>query len=242
MDRTKHISKSFNYYNIKSTTMQRIIQITIGGRVIPIEELAYAKLSDYIDSLERQFATEEGKDEIILDIETRIAELFATKLESGAHAIDQTDVQMVIGTLGNASELEDEPLQNRRRGHTHHQYNAAPPPPYDYTPRRLYRNPYDRILGGVCSGIANYFDIDTVLVRLIFAILFFTVGIGLLAYILAWIIVPAARTPQEFQYMTGAPSPSFENIKKNMGEELQGLKKKSEEMSKELKEFFSKKK
>ena len=87
--------------------MQKIIQITIGGRVIPIEEFAYAKLNDYIDSLERQFANEEGKEDILLDIETRIAELFATKLETGAHAITQADVQVVITTLGTATELDE---------------------------------------------------------------------------------------------------------------------------------------
>lgn len=220
--------------------MQRIIQITIGGRVISIEERAYAQLNDYITSLEKQFAGETDMDEIILDIESRMAELFAIKLQGGAQAIDSNDVQKVIATLGHANELNDNTAgtENKR---TYQQYNYGQNN-YQPTTRRLYRNGNDKMLGGVCSGVANYFDIDPVMVRLIFVILFLTAGIGLLAYILAWIIVPVARTPQEMYYMTGVPPMDFQTMKKNMGNELQDLKKKGEEMSQELKDFFAKKK
>ncbi|MCB0696183.1 MAG: PspC domain-containing protein [Chitinophagaceae bacterium] len=216
--------------------MQRIIQITIGGRVIPIEELAYARLNDYITLLERQFSGEPGRDEIILDIESRIAELFAIRLENGAQSIDTSDVQKVIATLGNPSDF------NENSGAGSQQANYQYTSQYEPSTRRLYRNPKDKMLGGVCSGIANYFDIDTVLVRLVFAILFLTMGVGLLAYILAWIIIPVARTPQEMYYMKGAPPMDFQTMKKNMGDELQDLKKKGEEMSQELKDFFRNKK
>lgn len=220
--------------------MQRIIQITIGGRVISIEERAYAQLNDYITSLEKQFAGETDMDEIILDIESRMAELFAIKLQGGAQAIDSNDVQKVIATLGHANELNDNTAgtENKR---TYHQYNYGQNN-YQSTTRRLYRNGNDKMLGGVCSGVANYFEIDPVMVRLIFVILFLTAGIGLLAYIIAWIIVPVARTPQEMYYMTGVPPMDFQTMKKNMGNDLQDLKKKGEEMSQELKDFFAKKK
>jgi len=221
--------------------MQRIIQITIGGRVIPIEELAYARLNDYITQLERQFAGEAGRDEIILDIENRIAELFAIRLENGAQSIDVSDVQKVIATLGDPSDFS-EGASSTNDYKSAHQGGYQYTPPYESSTRRLYRNPNDKMLGGVCSGIANYFDIDTVLVRLVFAIMFLTAGVGLLAYILAWIIIPVARTPQEMYYMKGAPPMDFQTMKKNMGNELQDLKKKGEEMSRELKDFFSNKK
>ncbi len=217
--------------------MQRIIQITIGGRVIPIEELAYARLNDYISLLERQFAGEPGRDEIIMDIENRIAELFSIRLESGAQSIDVSDVQKVIATLGNPSEFNETGAEDNSQ-QSYNQYT----PPYETGARRIYRNPNDKMLGGVCSGIANYFDIDTVLVRLVFAIMFLTMGIGLVAYILAWIIIPVARTPQEMYYMKGAAPMDFQTMKKNMGDELQDLKKKGEEMSQELKDFFRNKK
>ncbi|HRO41392.1 MAG TPA: PspC domain-containing protein [Flavipsychrobacter sp.] len=217
--------------------MQRIIQINIAGRLLPIEEDAYLALRDYIKSLERHFENEQGKDEIIQDIESRIAELFTIRLQAGTQCIDSDDVKKVIETLGPAYTLGAS--------------NSEPVNPYlpaKYEPRtsggqrRLYRNPNDKMLGGVCSGIANYFDIDPVIVRLIMVVLFLGAGIGLLAYIIAWVVIPLARTPEEIAYMTGGQPMNIHSIRKNVGNELQDLKKRGEEMSRELKDFFSKKK
>ncbi len=218
--------------------MQKIIQVTLGGRVIPIEEQAFADLDEYIHSLEIQFAGEEGKDEILQDIENRIAELFAIKLDSGADVIDRADIKKVKETLGYASQLDEEPTPIGKQYNNNHNRN------YTYEPnmRRLYRNPNDRMIGGVCSGLANYFDIDPVIVRLVFAILFLTGGIGVIAYLIAWAIIPAARTPQQMYQMTGVPPMDFDTFKKNMTEELQDLKRKGEEMSRDLRDFFNKKK
>ncbi|MBS1590256.1 MAG: PspC domain-containing protein [Bacteroidetes bacterium] len=217
--------------------MQRIIQINLAGRLIPIEEDAYLALRDYIKSLELHFSNEEGKDEIIQDIEYRIAELFSARLQSGTPCVDKADVTKVIDTLGPAYSISSD--------------NASATNPYlptRYEPRttggqhRLYRNPNDKMLGGVCSGIANYFDIDPVIVRLIMVVLFLTAGIGFLAYIISWIVIPLARTPEEIQYMTGGEPLDFQKFKKNVNDELQDLRKRGEEMSKELRDFFSKKK
>lgn len=217
--------------------MQRIIQINIAGRMIPIEEDAYLSLHQYVQTLETHFASEPGKDEIIQDIEYRIAELFSIRLSAGAPAIDRSDVNKVIETLGPAYTLgatQGEPQ------------NPYVPARYEKRSssgqRRLYRNPNDKMLGGVCSGIANYFDIDPVIVRLIMVVLFLGAGIGLLAYIIAWIVIPLARTPEEMAYMTGGEPMNFHSIKKNVGVELQDLKKRGEEMSRELRDFFSSKK
>ncbi len=220
--------------------MQRIIQINIAGRLIPIEEDAYLLLRDYNQSLERHFAQEEGKDEIIQDIESRISELFFIRLQTGTPCIDRADVQKVIDTLGNAYTLGAE--------------NATPHSPYlpaayakgsyqhGRNNKRLYRNPNDKMLGGVCGGLAAYFDIDTVIVRLIMVVLFLGAGIGLLAYIIAWIIIPLARTPEELANMTGGEPLTFEGLKRNVSEELKDLKSRSETMTSELKDFFNKKK
>lgn len=223
--------------------MQKIIQITIGGRLIPIEEDAYLELHRYNTSLKRHFAKEEGCDEIIEDIEYRIAELFSIRLQSGAACIDRKDVQKVIDTLGEAYTLGAE--------------NASPQSPFlpevyrtnksgnrqqTDANRRLYRNPNDKVLGGVCSGLAAYFDIDPVIIRLIMVILFLAGTLGLWAYIIAWAIIPLARTPEEMSNMKEGDPLTFDEIKNNVGEELKGLKQKAEEMTHELKEFFSKKK
>ena len=226
--------------------MQRIIQINIAGRVIPIEDNAYKLLSDYIEALERQFRGEEGNDEIIQDIEYRIAELFSIGLQNGAQAINKQDVQKVIDTLGPASEISG--------ATNNYQTPKNLPVPYviptkqeqyereHYGYRRIYRDPRDKMLGGVCSGLAKYFDMDPTIIRLIAVMLFLFGGIGFLAYIIAWIVIPVARTPYEFDSMNGGDPMTFHKMASNMQDELQDLKKRGEEMSRELKDFFSKKK
>ena len=220
--------------------MQRIIQINIAGRLIPIEEDAYLLLRDYNQSLDRHFADEDGKDEIIQDIEYRISELFSIRLQSGTPCIDKADVQKVIDTLGAAYTLgaENAKPQNPYLPSVYQQSSYQ----YDKMNKRLYRNPNDKMLGGVCSGIAAYFDIDPVIIRLIMVVLFLGAGIGLLAYIIAWIVIPLARTPEEMANMTGGEPLTFNGLKKNVGEELRDLKSRSETLTTELKDFFSKKK
>ena len=221
--------------------MQRIIQINIAGRVIAIEEDAYTLLNDYINALERQFAGEEGKEEIIQDIEYRIAELFSIAMESGTAAINRPAVQKVIDTLGPASEIgmkvqtagrnlpvpylpkEQEDYERRHYGY-----------------RRIYRDPHDKVLGGVCSGIAKYFDMDPTIVRLIVVMLFLCFGIGLLAYIIAWVVIPVPRTAYDMDNMHGDPM-TIHRMARNMQDELQDLKRRAEQMSKELRDFFAKK-
>ncbi|RYY51450.1 MAG: PspC domain-containing protein [Chitinophagaceae bacterium] len=227
--------------------MQRIIQINIAGRVLPIEEDAYLILKDYLSSLIRHFDGEQGKEEIIQDIEARIAELFSIRLLSGANAIDKQDVLKVIEKLGPASALNDGRDANGNPV-AHFPTPYVPPVQQAYSSnyrpsgRRLFRNPNDKMIGGVCSGIANYFDIDPVIVRLAFAIMFLTLGIGLFAYVLAWVIVPVARTQEDLSYMTGGTPMDFETIKSNMGYELRDLKTRGEKMSRDLQDFFAKKK
>lgn len=228
--------------------MQRIIQINIAGRVLPIEEDAYLILKDYLSSLIRHFDGEPGKEEIIQDIEGRIAELFSIRLNAGSPAVDKPDVLKVIETLGPASALND---GNDANGNPVAHFPTPYVPPINErkyhsnqgtSSRRLFRNQNDKVIGGVCSGVANYFDIDPVIVRLVFAILFLTAGVGLLAYILAWVIIPAAKTPEDMRYMSGGAPMDFHTMKQNMEYELRDLKMRGEQMSRELQDFFSKKK
>lgn len=222
--------------------MQRIIQINIAGRVIPIEDDAYNMLKDYLSALERQFVGADGK-EIIEDIENRIAELFMIRQQSGSAAIDRSDVQMVIAKLGAPTDINDGHTQSYSSGRQSAGYSGQSTYSRQkyYGPRkdRLFRDPYNKMIGGVCSGLAHYFDVDTVIIRLIMAVLFLMFGVGFLAYIIAWAIIPQARSLEELNY--GTPM-SFHDITQNVGEELEDLKKRGEQMSRELKDFFSKKK
>jgi phage shock protein PspC (stress-responsive transcriptional regulator) len=228
--------------------MQRIIQINIAGRVLPIEDDAYQLLRDYITSLERQFSGPEGK-EIIEDIENRIAELFGMRLQSGAPAIDGNDVKKVIDTLGSAADLHDgnnttSSSSSYSSAGSSQSYSSStqgnPRPGYKET-GRLLRDPYDKMIGGVCSGVARYFDIDPVILRVIMAVLFFTFGIGLVAYVIAWAIIPQARSYEELNAMNNGKPVSFHDITHNMQEEMHDLKKRGEQMSRELRDFFSRK-
>ncbi len=221
--------------------MQRILQINIAGRVLPIEEDAYVVLKNYIASLERQFTGADGR-EIIEDIEGRISELFSIRLQSGAPAINHADVQKVMDTLGMPGDINDGGAANASPGYTGKSTYSGASSHSRYQPGmgrpRLYRNPFDKMVGGVCSGLAWYFDVDTVIVRLIMLVLILTGGIGLPVYIIAWCVIPAARS--EAELVAGHPV-TFSDISSNVADELQDLKLRGEQMSRELKDFFSKK-
>ena len=225
--------------------MQRILQINIAGRVLPIEEDAYTILKEYVTTLERQFNGDDGR-EIIEDIENRIAELFSIRLQGSSPAIDRNDVQKVIDTLGTASDLHDGPAASSSQGSQQSGAGTGSQTfqgsPYRRTGDRLYRDPYDKVIGGVCSGLAHYFDIDPVIIRLVMVVLFLSAGIGFLAYIIAWMVIPVARSREELYNMNSVNPVTFHDISRNVELELQDLKKRGEQMSRELKEFFSKKK
>jgi phage shock protein PspC (stress-responsive transcriptional regulator) len=169
--------------------MKKIININLSGRVIPIEDSAYEKLQGYIESLRRYFANEEGKDEIINDIESRIAELMNEKIRKGASAVTDTDIEEIITSMGRVEDFEAEEKQAAAE-------NAQPAAQQNYTytekkNKRLYRDTNDKFIGGVCSGIAAYLNVDPAIVRLLFAIITFGgFGFGVLVYIILWIILP----------------------------------------------------
>lgn len=175
--------------------MKKVININFQGRVIPIEESAYDMLKQYVESLRRFFAEEEGRDEIINDIEGRIAELFGESLKKGNTCITDDEVNHIIESMGRPEDFEGEEgkvqsqLGNEKSGSSHSSSAT-----YESTaePRgRLYRDDNDKILGGVCGGLGSYLRIDPTIVRLVFALLSFGAGTGILVYILLWIILPS---------------------------------------------------
>ncbi|HLF46745.1 MAG TPA: PspC domain-containing protein [Chitinophagaceae bacterium] len=169
--------------------MKKIININLSGRVIPIEDSAYEKLQSYIESLRRYFANEDGRDEIINDIESRIAELMSEKVRKGTTAISDEDVDEIAKSMGRPEDFEAEEADEAKHSQQKSQATSEP-----VTPRkksRLFRDSSDKFLGGVCSGIANYLNVDPAIVRILFAIITFGgFGLGVLIYILLWIILP----------------------------------------------------
>ena len=164
--------------------MERIININLQGRVIPIEETAYNSLKQYIDSLRRHFANEEGSEEIISDIEYRIAELLSHRLKQGANCINSNDLGTIINSIGRIDEIEAAEGDENRSG----KIPPVQPEGAPFIKGPFFRNADDKIIAGVCSGIANRTSVDPVLVRVIFVLLF---GALIWIYLLLWIIVPS---------------------------------------------------
>lgn len=171
--------------------MKKIININLSGRVIPIEDTAYEKLQAYIESLRRYFANEEGRDEIINDIESRIAELMNEKVRKGASSVTDDDINEIIGSMGRPEDFDAEASE---AGADHGKANAGAGTTAQGPKKskgRLYRDGSDKFIGGVCSGIANYLNTDPAIVRILFAIITFGgFGLGFLIYILLWILLP----------------------------------------------------
>ena len=174
--------------------MKKVININFQGRVIPIEETAFETLKQYIESLRRYFANEEGKDEIINDIENRIAELFTEQLKKGESCVTDAHVDAIIASMGKPEDfdaVEAEPTSSQSQKQysqqqTYTQFTTDEPR------GSLHRNGNDKILGGVCSGLAHYLRIDPTIVRILFALITLGgFGAGVLLYIILWIILPA---------------------------------------------------
>ena len=170
--------------------MKKVININFQGRVVPIEESAYDLLKQYTDSLRNYFADEEGKDEIINDIESRIGELFQERIKNGATCITDDDVNVIINNMGRPQDFADSDDNAKSEQKTY----SEPKTEY-FQPtgnKRLYRDANNRIIGGVCSGIAAYFGIEPIIVRLVFIFS----GIGFFAYLLLWAFVPSSDSVQ----------------------------------------------
>lgn len=176
--------------------MKQVININFQGRVVPIEVTAFDLLKSYTESLNRHFANEEGKEEIINDIESRIGELFQEKITKGATCITEDDVNAIINTMGRPEEFEamDDTQSHSSASSSSGQEQANTSTSFAGN-KKLFRDENDKVLGGVCSGLANYFNIDVVVARIIFVVLLFS-GIGFLTYIIMWIAVPSSASTQ----------------------------------------------
>lgn len=175
--------------------MKKVININFQGRVVPIEESAYEELKKYTDSLRRYFAREEGRDEIINDIENRIAELFMERLKNRpGGCIMDSDINEIIAGIGRPEDFDGEGSPESD------QASAGSGPAYATTEPRgsWYRNQSDKVLGGVCSGLANYLRIDPTVVRILFTLITLGgFGSGFLLYLILWIVLPAKSMQQQ---------------------------------------------
>lgn len=169
--------------------MEKIININMAGRVIAIEDNAYTALKAYLESLSQYFAQEEGHDEILNDIESRVAELMAERIRKGNVSINLEDIESIKNSIGRVEDFaaaDDEPTPRTEGVNPSNRSGRK-------NTKKFFRDVNDKIAGGVCSGIAAYLHIDPTLVRIVFAILAIGGwGAGILLYLILWIFVPAA--------------------------------------------------
>lgn len=188
--------------------MKKNISINIGGIIFHIEEDGYDKLKSYLDSVNKYFSSFEDSKEIIADIEGRIAEIFLSKLDEGKQIINQEDVNDLIATMGTTKDfeatIESEPEEQSEEKAAEsseetkaNEKQEEPKSTYEKS-KRLYRDSKRKVIGGVASGIANYFGMDPIWIRLLMLAFLFNIffwglsGFIFLTYIILWIAVPAS--------------------------------------------------
>ncbi|MFA7445829.1 MAG: PspC domain-containing protein [Flavobacteriaceae bacterium] len=195
--------------------MNKTVNINLGGTFFHIDEEAYQKLSRYFEAIKKYLSDSDGKDEIMKDIEIRIAELFSQKLKSDRQVISIKDLDEVIEIMGEPEDYRIDDDAPERPSFTSTQK----------TSKKLYRDTEGGILGGVLAGLGHYFGIDKVWLRIIFALLFIFYGTGFLLYIILWIVMPEAKTTSEKLEMKGQPI-NISNIEKKVKEEFDNLSQK----------------
>jgi phage shock protein PspC (stress-responsive transcriptional regulator) len=190
--------------------MKKNFNVNIGGIIFHMDEDAYEKLSAYLENLKHHFAHTEGRDEILLDIENRISEMLQAKLSDEKQVIVNEDIEKIIATLGQPSEWGEE--------------SSSSEPYKHHRPKKLYRDTDNKVIAGVCSGLASYFNIDVVWLRVLFIVVTLAgFGIGIIAYLLLWLLAPEARTTAEKLEMKGEKV-TISNIEKSIKEEFEGIK------------------
>lgn len=192
--------------------MKITVSVNLGGYSFNIDEDAYSDLKRYLKNLEIHFAGEESSSEILSDIESRMSELFRSKLTSYKQVINIADVSEVISIMGNPADFSD---------------NEGPSPKEKFsTPgaHRMYRDPDKRIIGGVCSGMGAYWDIEPWIIRGIFIVLVMAGGLGVFIYLILYIVLPEAKTTAQKIEMKGDPV-NIHNIKDSVKKEFDTVRK-----------------
>ena len=212
--------------------MEKTIIINIGNTIIHIEESAYELLKAYLNEVKQYFANHADDLEIVTDIENRIAELLTEQLEEQKkQVVDSANVNSVIAQMGKVQDFdtveegEEEPVINNN-------YQ------YQYTEKKLYRDMDDRVVAGVCAGIAHYVNADPKWIRLATLLISIAGGFGLLVYAILWIIMPKAKSRIERMEMKGEPA-NLQGFQKNLDEELQAVKERLGEVNKHAQPIFA---
>lgn len=202
--------------------MEKTLTINISGWVFNINENAYEKLTQYFKKLNAHFKKEEGGEEIVADIEARIAELFKERTPEQISVITMVDVDDIMKIMGQPYEMEEESSDEPYESKEH----------FSKFKKHLFRDPINAHVAGVASGLGKYFNIDPVIIRIIFVILVTTGGIGILIYIGLWLLMPEAASTNDRIRMEGKKV-NVKNIETKVKEETEYLKDRLSDFSEE---------
>ena len=201
--------------------MNKTININLGGFFFHIDEIAYQKLKRYLASISKSLSDDpQGKNEIMADIEARISELLSEKITDPRQVVNENDIGNIIVIMG-------QPEDYAETEETYTDANYAQKKNQGIG-KKLFRDGDDKFLGGVASGIAHYFNIDTIWIRLGLLALFFGGGFGVILYIILWVLLPEAKTTAEKLQMEGAPV-NIDNIEKKIRKEFDTVSEKIKE-------------
>lgn len=195
--------------------MNKTVTASLASLVFHIDEKAYIRLQAYIEDVKARLGNDEDSGEIILDIESRIAELFIEKTEGRKEVVSMEDVESVIDTMGSPDDYGDSTEHSSDEPHIE----------TESTGKKIYRDPDNTVFGGVCSGIGAFFNWDPSWVRLAFILLFFVMGTGVLLYLALWLVLPVANTTAEKLEMRGKTvnAQSIKDHLKNFQKEVENI-------------------
>jgi len=186
--------------------MKKVIDVSIGGINFTMEDDAYYRLQGYLRRFEDTIPDKVEAKEVMEDVEARVAEIFQKEMRFPNQVVDMKLVQTVIDHLG---EIGTEPESGTDSFSGGYKNTEG----YTLGEKKLYRDGDNKILGGVCSGMSAYFNVDVTLIRVLFAFTAFFYGITVFLYIILWIAMPKARYVLDKLRMHGY-APTAENIRK----------------------------
>ncbi|MFP4041223.1 MAG: PspC domain-containing protein [Bacteroidales bacterium] len=190
--------------------MKQMYSINLSGILFHIEEDAYNTLKTYLEEIGNQFQGEE-KNEITEEVEIRMAELFSEKINNQKQVISEEDVKEIIGIIGYPEDFSENHQNKNQEDNTMKET------------KRLYRDPDNRILGGVCGGLGAYLNVDPVLIRIIFIIIGLFFASGILIYLILWLVTPLAETLAQKREMRGEKI-DFSQFKRKAKSEYEDIK------------------
>lgn len=193
--------------------MKRTFTVNINNIIFNIDEDAYEHLQKYLHSIRDQFADNEGLEEIIINVKTRLSQLFQPQISSTKQVINLADVLDAIEELGQLKDFDSEGEEDKKEEKKKEKSESD---------KRLFRDGENKIIGGVCSGISAYFNINPLIVRILFVVLALLAGSSIIIYLILWIAIPEAKTSIEKLQMKGDKI-DIESITEKIKQEFEGI-------------------